>query len=111
MKTIINKQQRAIRSTAVLCIALVAVLALFSSISLHAQGYVVSNLVADLPGAAINTDTNLVNAWGLALLPNDMLVVNANGTDLAGLYKTDGTPTGNYVEVDSAPTGVVVNNS
>jgi uncharacterized protein (TIGR03118 family) len=66
-------------------------------------------LVADIPVGPANIDANLVNAWGMALLPNDMLVVNANENNVAGLYTTDGQVTGNYIEVDSAPSGLVVN--
>jgi len=82
--------------------------ALFNPAGLHAQGYTVSNLVADLPGAA-NIDTNLVNAWGLAILPKDMLIVNANENAIAGLYGTDGKPTGSYLAVNPAPSGLAVN--
>ena len=88
--------------------ALLTASALFSPAGLHAQGYTVSNLVADLPGAA-NIDTNLVNAWGLAILPKDMLIVNANENSIAGLYGTDGKPTGSYLAVNSAPSGLAVN--
>ena len=73
--------------------------------SLYAQGYTVSNLVADLPGAA-NIDTNLVNVWGLAILPEDVLIVNANGNAIAGLYGTDGKPTGSCLAVNPAPSGL-----
>jgi hypothetical protein len=82
--------------------------ALFSPAGLHAQGYTVSNLVAGLPGAA-NIDTNLVNAWGLAILPKDMLIVNANENSIAGLYGTDGKPTGSCLAVNPAPSGLAVN--
>jgi hypothetical protein len=89
-------------------VALLTASALFSPAGLHAQGYTVSNLVADLPGAA-NIDTNLVNAWGLAILSKDMLIVNANENSIAGLYGTDGKPTGSYLAVNSAPSGLAVN--
>jgi uncharacterized protein (TIGR03118 family) len=104
----ISKSQRAVRRFMGLG-ALVAVSAFLSPIQLHAQGYSVSNLVADVPGAAANLDTNLVNAWGLAVLPKDMLVVNANENSIAGLYATDGQPTGDYLAVNSAPSGMVWN--
>ena len=109
MIAMIRKPQRAIPPTIGLCAVLVAALAFFSPNSLQAQGYAVNPLVADLSGVAANTDANLVNAWGMALLPNDMLLVNANENDVAGLYTTDGQITGNYIEVDSAPSGLVVN--
>lgn len=103
----IRKQQRAIRRFIGLC-ALVTAPAFFSPAGLHAQGYSVSNLVADLPGAA-NLDTNLVNAWGLAVLSKNMLVVNANENSIGGFYGTDGTPGDSYLAVNSAPSGLVVN--
>jgi len=81
----------------------------YGSTALAAQGYAISNLVADLPGVAAHTDTNLVNAWGMALLPKDMLLVNANENNLTGLYGMDGTPSGAYLAVDSAPSGLVWN--
>src|SRR5664279_5824250 len=109
MITMIRQPQRAIPPTIGLCAILVAAMALFNSNGLHAQGYTMNPLVADLSGVAANTDANLVNAWGMALLPNDMLVVNANENDVAGMYTTDGQITGNYIEVDSAPSGLVVN--
>ena len=109
MIAMIRKPQRAIPSTIGLCAILVAALAFFSPNSLQAQGYAMNPLVADIPVGPANIDANLVNAWGMALLPNDMLVVNANENNVAGLYTTDGQVTGNYIEVDSAPSGLVVN--
>ena len=111
MITTIRKQRRAIPSAIGLCAVLVAALAFSNSTNLQAQGYAMNPLVADLSGAAANTDSNLVNAWGMVLLPNDMLMVNANENNLAGLYKTDGEVTGDYVEVDSAPSGLILNNT
>ena len=107
----ITQHHRAIPSAIGSCAVLVLALAFSSSTNLHAQGYAMNPLVSDLSGAAANTDTNLVNAWGMVLLPNDMLMVNANENDLAGLYKTDGEVTGNYVEVESAPSGLVLNST
>lgn len=109
MNAIIHRQQRTISSTIGLCAVLVAVVVFLSSTSLHAQGYAVNPLVADIPLGPATMDANLVNAWGLALLPNNMLVVNANENNLAGLYTTDGQVTGNYIEVDSAPSGLTLN--
>jgi hypothetical protein len=101
MIAVIRKQQRTVRRFIGLC-ALLTAPALFSPVGLHAQGYTVSNFVADLPGAA-NIDTNLVNAWGLAILPKNMHIVNANENSIAGLYGTDGKPTGSCLAVNLAP--------
>jgi uncharacterized protein (TIGR03118 family) len=107
MITIIRKQQINVRRFLGLC-AVLTLSAAFHPVTLHAQGYTVANLVADLPGAA-NLDTNLVNAWGLSVLSKDFLIVNATESSLAGVYTTDGQPAGGYIEVDSDPSGVVVN--
>ena len=106
----IRRQQRATPSIISFCAVLMAALAFFNSSALYAQGYAPNLLVGDIPGPT-NIDTNLVNAWGMALLPNNMLVVNANENNLAGLYMTDGQLTGTYIEVDSAPSGLAVNHS
>ena len=57
-----------------------------------ANGYVVHNLVSDIPGLAAHTDQGLVNGWGLAALPAGPWWVNATETDLSALYLADGTP-------------------
>jgi uncharacterized protein (TIGR03118 family) len=111
MIMIIHRRQRAIRSTIGICAGLVAAMAFFNSFSLHAQGYTANPLVADIPIGTATIDTNLVNAWGMVLLPDNMLVVNANENNLAALYTTDGRVTGGQIEVDSAPSGMVINHT
>jgi uncharacterized protein (TIGR03118 family) len=44
------------------------------------------NLVSDLPGVAPLTDPDLVNPWGLTLLPTSPLWSANNGADVATLY-------------------------
>jgi uncharacterized protein (TIGR03118 family) len=44
------------------------------------------NMVSDVPGMAAVTDPDLVNPWGLALLPTSPLWSANNGTDSATLY-------------------------
>lgn len=109
MITTIRKQQQLVRRFISLGAAALALPAFFHPASLYAQGYTVSNLVSDVPGAAANTDANLVNAWGLAVLPGNTLVVNANENSLAALYGTDGQLTGGYLAVNSAPSGLLWN--
>jgi uncharacterized protein (TIGR03118 family) len=48
--------------------------------------YTVTNLVSDIDGAAILTDTNLVNAWGISFGPTSPFWVSANGTGLSLIY-------------------------
>ncbi len=86
-----------------------AALTCFNPGTIHAAGYSVTALVADIPLTSASVDTNLINAWGLAILPNNELVVNANGSDLAGMYQSNGVSTGDYIEVDSAPSGLALN--
>ncbi len=76
------------------------------------NAYTVHNLVSDVPGAADQTDSNLVNAWGLTAGPTSPWWVSDNGTDVSTLYSTDGTsvsPVPLVVSVPSAPTGAVFN--
>lgn len=44
------------------------------------------NLVSNIPGLASSTDTNLVNAWGIAHSPTGPWWVNDNGTGLSTVY-------------------------
>lgn len=71
--------------------------------------YTVSNLVADVSGVAAHTDANLVNAWGLTSLPGSPWWVSDNETDLATVYRADGTTARAPVHVSGAPTGAVSN--
>ncbi|MDB6110811.1 MAG: repeat family protein, partial [Pedosphaera sp.] len=75
------------------------------------QGFTVTNLVADLPGVAAHTDTNLVNPWGLAFDNPGNLVVADNGVNLATFYQRSGNPIDLRVNVPGAPTGLVASHS
>ena len=44
------------------------------------------NLVSDIPGLALVTDTNLVNAWGISFSPTSPFWISDNGTGKATLY-------------------------
>jgi uncharacterized protein (TIGR03118 family) len=48
--------------------------------------YQQTNLVADLPGVALLQDTNLVNAWGIALSATSPFWISDNGSGLATVY-------------------------
>lgn len=80
-------------------------------------GYQQTNLVSDVPGLAMVTDPNLVNAWGMSLGPNTFIWVSDNGTGVATLYDGSGTPQSLVVTIPaptggsgaSAPTGQVFN--
>jgi uncharacterized protein (TIGR03118 family) len=73
------------------------------------NAYVVTNLTSNVPGAAANTDPNLVNAWGLAASSTSPWWVADNGTDLSTLYPPTGAPIPLVVTVPGGPTGAVFN--
>jgi uncharacterized protein (TIGR03118 family) len=74
--------------------------------------YHVTPLVSDQPGVAPNTDSDLVNAWGLVSGPTTPWWVADNGTNKSTLYRgTDGAKQGLIVTVQGAPTGVVFNST
>lgn len=50
------------------------------------NSYQVHNLVADVAGQADNTDTNLVNGWGIAMRATSPIWVSANGTGKSTIY-------------------------
>jgi len=98
-------------------LTLIAVLSLAQSAT--AQHYQQTNLVSDLPGAALR-DPNLINPWGIATGgATGPWWVNANGTGVSELFDGAGHPfpIGNQLVVTippppgsvgpSAPTGIV----
>jgi uncharacterized protein (TIGR03118 family) len=50
------------------------------------------NLVADVAGAAAQTDPNLVNAWGIATEPNGLIYVADNHSGVMTIYQSSGQP-------------------
>src|SRR5436309_14046171 len=73
--------------------------------------YSVTNLVSDQSGQAANTDSNLVNAWGLTSTAGSPWWVSDNQTNVATVYRANGTTARVPVAVSSAPTGAVSNSS
>lgn len=69
--------------------ALVVGLALSTELIADPGNYQVTNLVADLPGVAANTDPNLVNGWGIVAGPTTPMWVSDNGPGKSTVY--DGT--------------------
>lgn len=83
----------------------------------EAQHYQQTNLVSDLPGAAVQ-DPHLVNPWGLSRSSASFWWVSDNGVGLATLYNGTGTPQSLVVTIPPAdatsgeggvPTGTVSN--
>src|ERR1035438_4786218 len=75
------------------------------------------NLVSDIPGLAAWTDPDLVNPWGAAFSPTSPFWVSDNGTGVATLYNSTGTPIPLVVTIPpptgqqgpAAPTGQIYN--
>src|SRR5438874_10559138 len=75
-----------------------------------------TNLVSNVPGAALHTDSNLVNAWGLSSSSASPIWVSDNGADVSTLYDGAGNafppPPSVPLVVQiagGAPTGTVFN--
>jgi uncharacterized protein (TIGR03118 family) len=87
------------------------------SIGAFGQRYSQTNLVADTPGVAANTDPNLVNPWGIAFSATSPFWVADNGKGVSTLYNGSGTPLPLVVTIpppdnstdSSAPTGAAFN--
>src|SRR5262249_59360175 len=74
--------------------------------------YTQHNLVSDVQGAADQTDTDLVNAWGIAFNPNAVVWVANNGTGTSTLYDGAGNKQSLVVTIPGgSPTGIVFNSS
>jgi len=78
------------------------------------------NLVSDIAGVGQLTDPNLVNPWGIAIVPSSgRLWVSDNGSGLSTVYDPDGTPLSLVVTVappagstnPAAPTGLIGNDT
>ena len=83
------------------------------------NGFEQTNLVADQSGFnAEIIDTNLVNAWGIAVAPSGPIWISANHTGVSTIYNKDGMtlrppvtiplPPGSF---GGSPTGVVYNST
>ena len=92
-------------------VAGVAGQSLASSTHSTAAGYSVRNLVSDGLVPAEHTNSNVVNAWGIAAGPTTPWWVANNGTDTSTLFNGDGTAIPLVVQVEGGPTGAVFNGS
>ena len=84
---------------------------LFASMTVFAQGYVQTNLVADIPGLAKTADSLTVNAWGIARSGSGPWWISDNGTGVSTVYNGDGVAIENppgtpfVVNIPNAPSG------
>jgi len=96
------------------------VLSLAASLAPAQTGYKQTNLVANAPGIANNTDPQLSNPWGIALLPGQPFWIANNNGGTSTLYDAAGNKNSLVVQIPSAsvnpcnpgcPTGLVANAS
>lgn len=99
-------------------LAVALVLAAGTSAQAAGNFYQQHNLVGNLAGAADHTDSNLVNAWGIAFNPTGPVWVANNGTGTSTLYDGTGTAIPLVVQIPTPtdpaggnPTGIVYNGS
>ena len=75
----------------------------------RAQGYTETDLVSDIAGRAQQTDSNLVNPWGLVPGPTGVFWVADNVTGKSTLYDASGTVLPLVVTIPGGrPTGIAV---
>ncbi len=87
-------------------------------VAVPSQGYREVDLVSDGAVAARFTDPNLVNPWGLSVLPTGRIWVSDNGTGNSTVYHPDGIPFPLIVKIpgpggvgQGAPTGLALNDT
>jgi uncharacterized protein (TIGR03118 family) len=93
--------------------------ALFAALPVQADTYSWSNLQSDIAGAALHTDRDLVNPWGLTASSGGTIWVADNGTGVSTLYRQDGSKNPLIVTIPTSarnkgggnPTGVVFNST
>jgi uncharacterized protein (TIGR03118 family) len=69
------------------------------------NGYLVRNLVSDIPNLADHTDPNLVGAWGISQSASSPFWIADAGTGLSTLYTTSGTAIPLVVHIPGAGGG------
>ncbi len=89
----------------------------FASTCVHADSFVQTNLVSNVPNLANNTDPNLVNPWGVSFSATSPFWVSDQGTGVTTLYGATGSPVSLVVTIPgpstppTGPTGTVFNSS
>ena len=85
-------------------------------LSAHAQtnSYKQTNLVSDTAGMAANTDSKLVNPWGIAFVPGNPFWISDNNSGFTTLYDQNGALNGSFTVAPpngssnpATPTGIV----
>src|SRR6266851_8655610 len=103
--------------TVVLGLAFASALPLLSA---HAEtnSYKQTNLVSDMAGMAPNTDSKLVNPWGIAFIPGNPFWISDNNSGFTTLYDQNGALNGSFTvpppngsSNPATPTGIVAPSS
>jgi uncharacterized protein (TIGR03118 family) len=106
----LNFTRRRLALGALLVLAVALTLGATAARSSVPGTYTVNKLSSDVPGAATNTDPDLVNGWGIVAPPGGPWWVSDNGTDKTTLYNASGVKQALVVNIlDGAPTGNVFN--
>ena len=76
---------------AISLIGLMAALAIPSGLSAQQAGYSQTNLVSNIAGVASTTDPQLLNPWGISVLPGEDFWISDNNSGVSTLYDQNGT--------------------
>jgi uncharacterized protein (TIGR03118 family) len=72
-------------------------------------GFRFTALAGDIAGAALHTDSKLINPWGLAFMSSGPFIIANNGTNTFTGYEDDGRPIPTSIETGGGPTGMEIN--
>jgi uncharacterized protein (TIGR03118 family) len=94
-------------------------MSIYAGIAVAQNSYAQSNLTSDLSHVAANTDSKLVNPWGIAFFPGGPFWVADNNSGFSTLYDATGkkqslvvtTPPPSDMTGPGTPTGIVTNST
>jgi hypothetical protein len=98
--------------------ALLMALAIPSGLLAQQTGYSQTNLVSNTAGVASTTDTQLLNPWGISILPGQDFWIANNNSGTSTLYDAQGNKNALVATIPAAknnpcspgcPTGTVAN--
>lgn len=99
---------------------LIVITSLLAGGAFAQAGYQQTNLVADTAGTASHVDSQLLNPWGIAVIPGQPVWIANNNSGTSTLYQADGSKDSLVVSIPMAstnpcnkgcPTGIVANTS
>ena len=90
---IIKKVEEDNMKKALLLFGLLTALTIPSGLWAQQAGYSQTNLVSNVTGVATTTDTQLVNPWGISVLPGQDFWIADNNSGVSTLYDQNATRT------------------